>query len=1424
MPAQITTSETLVNTTTTGDQWDPTVTMLADGGWVVVWMGRVAIGSETGIFAQRYDSTGNPVGGEFQVNSASVDQWEGGPSVAALPDGGWIVTWCATSPHGGPSPEDAVVYYQRYDSTGAAVGPETQVNTPDGFFGIMSPDVTVLADGGWVIVWMSQHSPPDPSLWNQDIYGQRFDSNGAPVGGEFLASTSTGYKQHLPSVTALDDGGWVVTWMSEGQDGSGWGVYSQRYNADGSAAGGETLVTATVADQREPHLATLDDGGWVITWHSNGQDGSGYGIFAQRYDSSGAPVGGEFQVNTTTANDQLYATVEALPDGGWAIAWLSITPGSDPYGGRVGNIYVQRYDADGNAVGDEILVGTASEGSFSNLSTRLAALPDGSLVVTWGQYGTDGSGYGVYALTIDAPANVINGTEGDDTLVGTSNEDVINGLGGNDLLIGLQANDSLDGGDGDDTLQGGQGDDFLYGGAGADLLNGNPGDDTLDGGDGDDLVVGGPGNDTLLGGAGHDFLRGDNGDGLTPSDDYIDGGAGFDRATFYNTNNGVTVSLLLQGTPQNTGQGWDTLVNVEAISGSIFSDVLTGDDNDNWFTTGGSGLDSHTVTSDTITANGGDDLIIAGFGNHNLNGGSGVDTVGFAWIGNEVPGGVTVSLGLQGAAQDTGQGSMTLSGFENLSGSGSDDVLTGDSGANVLAGNAGSDVLTGGEGNDVLLGDGEVNMSPSNAGPVTIFEAEDYALVDFYDSDGNVVFLFEGQDLYDANGNQLPRTDLVDEFGDPYSQFVMNGVTYDFYVFVGSPAISDGVVGNDILDGGDGDDTLIGGGGNDTLFGGAGNDLLDGGAGTDTVGYGYAVGSVHVDLSSGLAYEYDGAGTLVGSDTLIGIEKAAGGNFDDTLIGDGGANELDGFDGNDVLDGGAGDDNLDGNTGDDTVHGGDGNDFVLGGDDGNDVLTGGAGDDIVGGDVGNDVLNGDDGNDFVLGGDGDDLLAGGAGGDVIAGGAGVDTVSYADSAGAVDVVLYAGLADEYDADGLTYLSTDSLAEIENVIGSPFDDAIQGDGQANLIQGLDGNDFLIGMGGDDLIEGGEGNDLLRGDGFNNYLGPSGNDIVFGGAGDDAMWTSAGVDSYNGGDGFDRVSFFTLAATQAAVASLITQTISNDGFGNAETMVSVEALGAGTAFADQLTGDDNRNFLLGDLGDTLIANGGDDMFQLSGAPALLDGGSGIDTIVQFTGDIFGSIRPDSNGDGLAEFVFATQGVHVDLSLGMIVDDGLGKSGTLVGIENVGGSGLNDRLVGDGGSNELSGYGGNDTLDGGKGDDSLYGGGGDDVMTGGAGADRFVFADGSGNDRIVDFKSKEDLIVFDESSGVDEFGDLVFTQMGKDVLVSWGTADSILLAGVKADKLAESDFEFAGSALTALRTIESDPSEESAPSYVIPSDLFL
>src|SRR5262249_44512564 len=158
----------------------------------------------------------------------------------------------------------------------------------------------------------------------------------------------------------------------------------------------------------------------------------------------------------------------------------------------------------------------------------------------------------------------------------------------------------------------------------------------------------------------------------------------------------------------------------------------------------------------------------------------------------------------------------------------------------------------------------------------------------------------------------------------------------------------------------------------------------------------------------------------------------------------------------------------------------------------------------------------------------------------------------------------------------------------------------------------------------------------------------------------------------------------------VADLRTQTIANDGFGNAETMSSVENLTAGTRFADVLYGNDGANTLSGEGGDKLYGFGGNDHFVIGDSVGFIDGGVGVDGIHLFTA----TRHIDLNGDGIAEVQSSYSGVYVSLTTHLIVNYGFNTYGHVYNIENVRGTGnYADVLIGDAGRNKLSGFGGND-----------------------------------------------------------------------------------------------------------------------------------
>ena len=263
---------------------------------------------------------------------------------------------------------------------------------------------------------------------------------------------------------------------------------------------------------------------------------------------------------------------------------------------------------------------------------------------------------------------------------------------------------------------------------------------------------------------------------------------------------------------------------------------------------------------------------------------------------------------------------------------------------------------------------------------------------------------------------------------------------------------------------------------------------------------------------------------------------------------------------------------------------------------GADNIAGTGGDDIMIGGLGNDTLAGGIGNDVGRGGAGADLFMGGAGADKLDGGRGVDTIDYSSSA-AVSVNLATNLNTGGDSLG------DKLTDIENVIGSAFNDVITGNVANNSLTGglgLDslsggaGNDTLFGGDSNDTLLGGLGPDLLSGDDGNDSIdGGNGNDTIIGGVGNDIITAGLGFDSIDGGDGDDFI---------------------NGGF-NGDTIfggIGNDFIGGGNG-KDVIDGGIGNDTLRGGFGpDTITGGIGVDHFQFLHA---LDGTVNVDTLIDF-----------------------------------------------------------------------------------------------------------------------------------------------------------------------------------------------------------------
>lgn len=709
--------ETQVNTHTDNAQYKPFIAALEDGGWVVTWRSYLQDGSLNGVYSQVFNADGTSQGSETQVNTY-VSNHQFPRSITALNDGGWVITWTSLGQDG----DGWGIYTQAYNSDGSPRGNETQVNSFT--TGAQEESQTsALSDGGWLITWISDGQ--DGSL--DGIYSQAFNSDGTPRGVETQVNSFTAGSQQAQQVAVLSDGGWVITWQSFLQDGSGDGIYQQVYNADGTAQGIETQVNSyTSSVQHAPQVTALSDGGWVVVWVSSGQDGSGFGIYSQVYNADGSQQGNETRVNTYTANNQDFADVVALPSGGWVVTWVSIGQDGNSYG-----VFSQAYNADGTTLGAETQVNTYT--TSVQFEQQITVLSDGGWVITWNSYAQDGDASGIFSQRYGADGLPLGSEIQVNTYTtGTQNDPQITALrdggwvvtwnstwqDGDDLGIYQQAYNA-DGSttDGSFIASTALGAQQLYSGSGIVTQTGSVASTsgTAIGAIGSvEITVSGDviasnGDAIEMSGAALALTVGSSGNILSSSDSGLSANAYIEASII----NAGVISGGENGIFLGSSTGGSTVLNSGTISGASHAIIGTQDD--------GSGSSDVIFNSGTLMGDvdlrSGDDLF-------------------------------------DGRAGQASGAVFGGGGEDRLIGGDNDDTLHGENDNDVLRGRKGDDLLSGGEGRDKIRGQNDDDT---------------------------------------IEGNQ----------------------------------------GHDLLFGGRGDDEINGGTGSDTIKGGTGNDLLTGGTGAD---------------------------------------------------------------------------------------------------------------------------------------------------------------------------------------------------------------------------------------------------------------------------------------------------------------------------------------------------------------------------------------------------------------------------------------------------------------------------------------------------------------------------------------------------------------------------------------------------------------
>jgi parallel beta-helix repeat protein len=1002
-----------VNTNTKDSQDNPAIAPLTDGGFIVTWQSRDYGGTEYDIFAQRYSSNGNAIGGEFLVNTF-LTSWQEYNSVVGLSDGGFVIAWDSTQKDTTTDSNSTSfgIFAQRYSANGSRVGSEFQVNT-FAATELGKPVLTALSGGGFMAAWQSIDQDGD----EYGIFGQRYDGAGNRVGGEFQINAYTTTSQNTPAIATLTDGSVVVSWNSYGQDGSGYGVVAKRYDASGVALGNEFVVnSSTNATQKNPAIAPLSNGGFTITWRSQSQFDGDYGVYGQRYDATGSQVGNEFQISSFTSQDQARAAVTSSPNGGFTAIWHSLSPGETDY-----RTYGRQYDGNG------------TPNAIFQVNTYVHQIPEVTPVTPPGNGLTVVVAASNTDPTTAAQASFQGTGTNDQTVINAAIAQVAAAGKGTVLLLPGQYNVSKN---------------IIVRSNVA--LKGSGWSSKIKLADQSTLDLAG-----IIRSQGASNLSSDiDVFNVTLSDFQLDGNRDKqatknDKYGVYGTyTDSVFENLYIRNTPS---YGFDPHEN--SRTGAATRNLIVRNN-----IVENAGLDGITL-----------DKVVNSTVENNLsinNARHGFNLVSEA-KNSRVANNVSYGNGGNGITIQTGTRKLELLDNEVVSNQGSG-IYIPEEGTNTISGNK---VLSSGKYGVAIRRSSGNQISDNLVMDSSQLQHDRYSEIELYD-DGITYSTFN------TLRDNLVRSSLANRsrygireksIGDDRNAITNNlaiGATRNNVSLRGSnTTYSDttlnritGTVGNDILTGTANPDWLSGLDGDDTLRGGLSSDLLVGGIGRDTL------------------FGNDGNDILWGED----------GN--DTLNGESGKDYLNGDAGNDRLNGGDGDDVLEGGFGTDTLNGDNGNDSLYGRGD-SDTLNGGSGNDRLWGEAAGDTLNGDGGNDYLNGGVGSDRLNGGDDNDTLDGDANND-------------ILDGGNGDDFLKGG---------AGNDTLLGQLGNDTLDGGAGVDALDGGDGNDSLEGGDGDDTLQSGDGNDILEGNG--------GIDILTGGSGTDTLAGGSSADTLTGGLGND-----------------------------------------------------------------------------------------------------------------------------------------------------------------------------------------------------------------------------------------------------------------------------------------------------------------
>ncbi|MEJ0078591.1 MAG: FG-GAP-like repeat-containing protein [Alphaproteobacteria bacterium] len=382
-------SDFLVNTTTAHEQEQPSLAALPDGRYVVTWQSEESGGAD--IRGRMYNADGTAAGDDFVINTTAMVRLIGDkPTVAGLSDGRFVVTW-SSDDH---TTHDIDIRARVYDANGTAAGNDFIVNTTGNSDSVF-PGIAPLPNGRFVVTWQ---------YGVDEIRARLYNADGSAAGNDFVINIPNGDFQDNPTIAGLPDGRFVVTWgYTEGAfESEVFFIHGRMFNADGTPATAEFAVNTTGNREFLPNVAVLPDGRFMVAWAS-GVNESTNDLRARIFHADGAPAGNDFIITTQTIQNR--PAITARPDGHFVVTWSS----SDGAADASPDIHVRVYNGDGTAAGNDFIVNTTTLRSQDE--SDIATLPDGHhYVVTWRSDEGPSTAHDVRAIVLSLNAPVAPAT------------------------------------------------------------------------------------------------------------------------------------------------------------------------------------------------------------------------------------------------------------------------------------------------------------------------------------------------------------------------------------------------------------------------------------------------------------------------------------------------------------------------------------------------------------------------------------------------------------------------------------------------------------------------------------------------------------------------------------------------------------------------------------------------------------------------------------------------------------------------------------------------------------------------------------------------------------------------------------------------------------------------------------------------------